>query len=381
VKLLRNFPVQKIVSVAVVAVVLVLVLGVSVVLAMKWVTISWTTKVPMGEVDRRIRKVPSDAPRDKVYETVKAYEEEALGTLKAATRTEIAARVLAPIQRVMVRAGQRVNQGDDLIILDRRALETQRSKVAASLKSAEASLDKAKRDFARATQLIKTKNISREQYDEQRARIEVAEANLTYAKQALAEADVQLSYSVIKAPKSGIIVDRLAEEGDMAQPGVPLLILYDPTSLRLEVPVMENLALKLKPGQRLKVRIDALRKGDEPPPTVEATVDEIVPQAEAASRSFLVKVAIPKLPGVFEGMFGRLIIPAGMRRHLCLPTAAIERIGQLEMVDVIRPDGTLERRFVKTGRRGMEGRVEVLSGVEAGEEVLLKPAAKESQLD
>ena len=382
---IKNLPIGKILSTILLTAVMIGVLVVSVVVAMKIVSIdvSWNKRIEPGQQEGKSRKLPKGEPHyfDIVHPVEKEYIEEALGTLKAATRTEISARVLAPIERVMVRAGQRVNQGDELIILDRRALETQRSRAHASLVAAQASLDKAEKDFGRASKLILKKIISKEEYDEAEAQVEVARANLDHAKQALAEADVMLSYSVIKAPKSGIIVDRLAEEGDMAQPGVPLLILYDPTSLRLEVPVMENLAVKLKTGQKLKVKIDALDK------TVFATVDEIVPQAQAASRSFLVKVALPKMPGVFEGMFGRLLIPAGKRRHLCLAADAIERIGQLEMVDVVHDDGTLERRFIKTGRVGMYDkngrplRVEVLSGVEAGEKVLLRtpPATSPSR--
>ena len=372
---MKKLPIWKIVSASVLTLVLIGILVVSVVVAMKWVTVSWTRKIPPGETEQPVRKIADGAKVEEVHEIVQPYFEEALGTLKAATRTEISARVLAPIQRVMARAGQEVKAGDDLVVLDRRTLETSRSQAHASLVSAQASLDKAEKDFARASELIKTRIISKEEYDEVQSRVEVARANLDHAQQALAEADVTVSYSTIKAPKSGIIVDRLAEEGDMAQPGVPLLILYDPTSLRLEVPVMENLAVKLAQGEKLRVRIDALDR------TVDATVDEIVPQAQAASRSFLVKVALPKSPGMFEGMFGRLLIPAGQRRHLCLAADAIERIGQLEMVDVVRDDRTLERRFIKTGRIGRfdaEGRperVEVLSGLAAGEKVLARKAA------
>ena len=76
---------------------------------------------------------------------------------------------------------------------------------------------------------------------------------------------------------------------------------------------------------------------------------------------------------LYEGMFGRLLIPAGQRRHLCLATDAIQQIGQLEFVNVVRPDQTLERRLIKTGRLGMPGRVEVLSGLSAGETVVLQP--------
>jgi multidrug efflux pump subunit AcrA (membrane-fusion protein) len=145
------------------------------------------------------------------------------------------------------------------------------------------------------------------------------------------------------------------------------LEIYDPTSLRLEVPVMENLAIKLKEGDELAVKIDAL---DE---EFVATVDEIVPQAEAASRSFMVKVKLPPSADLFEGMYGRLMIPAGQRLHLCLNAEAIERIGQLEFVYVVDANGkNPERRYIKTGRFGRPGRVEVLSGLKANENVLVR---------
>ncbi|MCH5376444.1 MAG: efflux RND transporter periplasmic adaptor subunit, partial [Planctomycetes bacterium] len=193
------------------------------------------------------------------------------------------------------------------------------------------------------------------------------EAKVRQAEQAVSEAEVNLSYATIEAPQDGMIVDRLAEPGDIAQPGVPLLVLYDPASLRLEVPVMENLAVKMKIGERLTVHIDALDRD------VEGRVDEIVPQAEAASRSFLVKIALSDAEGLYEGMFGRLLIPGGVRRHLCLPTAAIQTLGQLQFVEVVQPnDRTLERHFITTGRLGDPDHVEVLSGLEAGDRVVLQ---------
>ena len=207
--------------------------------------------------------------------------------------------------------------------------------------------------------------VTQAEYDASKARVGVVEAEERRAEQAVAEATFMLSYTKIVAPKSGRVVDRLAEPGDMASPGQPLLTLYDPKTLRLEVPVMESLALKLSSGDKIKVRIDALNR------EFEGTVAQRVPQAEAASRSFLVKVALPEPDKLFEGMFGRLLIPAGQRRHLCLPTSAIRTIGQLQFVDLVRPDDTLERRFIRTGRRGFPGKIEVLSGVEAGEVVLL----------
>jgi RND family efflux transporter MFP subunit len=310
--------------------------------------------------------LPSDAVVEPVHEIEQPYVEEAIGTLKAASRTQISSRVLAHIKAINVTSGSQVAEGDVLIQLDHRDLQAKRSEAEAAVVAAEAALRRAKSDYERAARLQQSRTISREEFERTREQQEVAAANLNAARQKLEQMDVMLSYTTIRAPKDGVIVDRLAEPGDMARPGEPLLVLYAPGSLRLEVPVMENLRKRISLGDKLRVHIDAYNRD------VEATVEEIVPQADAASRSFLVKLALPATDDLFEGLFGRVYIPAGARRHLCLNTAAVETIGQLEFVTVVEDDGTLERRMIKTGRLGRPGRIEVLSGLKAGERVLVK---------
>ena len=344
------------------------------VLVIGWMSGMFDEKIPPGRSDETGRRVEPPGKNDiyEVQEVVKQYNEEAVGTLKSSSRTEISSRVMAPINRVLVSAGQTVRQGDTLIVLDSREMETRLSQSQASLVSAQAAVQRAENDYARAVKMIKGKIISQAEMDQTTANVEVARANLNHAKQAVTEAKVLLSYTTITAPKDGMIVDRLAEQGDMARPGVPLLILYDPATLRLEVPVMENLAIRMKPGDELLVTIDALNNRP-----IKAVIDEIVPQAEAASRSFLVKVKLPRYEDLFEGMSGRLTIPVDKRRHLCLHTDAIQTIGQLPFVDVVEPDGRIERRFIKVGRFGNPDHREVLSGLKAGERVLLHPKSEQ----
>ncbi|HEY4759286.1 MAG TPA: efflux RND transporter periplasmic adaptor subunit, partial [Thermoguttaceae bacterium] len=218
-----------------------------------WLSGMFHEKIPPGE-EKVVQRTLAEEDKnriDEVHEIYQPYFEEAVGTLKASSRTEISARVMAPINKITVRAGQTVVAGETLIELDSRALETQRSQALASLVAAEAAVRQTENDFRRDMQLYQKKNISQSQYDQSQTNYEVAKAKLNVAKQAVAETEVMLSYTVIKAPKSGIVVDRLAEVGDMAKPGVPLLVIYDPTSLRLEVPVMEDLAMKLEIGQKL----------------------------------------------------------------------------------------------------------------------------------
>jgi len=343
------------------------------VLVVAWLADLMTEKIQPGQ-NAVSTKNAEPEPGNGLYtvrEVFKDYTAEAVGTLKASRRTEISSRLLAPIDVINVRAGQTVNDGDVLVELDRRALETELRQARASVAAAKAALARSENDYARAIQLLAKKVISRAEMDNATAGVEVNRAKLDQARQSENEANVMLSYTTIRAPKNGMVVDRLAEPGDMVQPGEPLLILYDPTSLRLEVPVMENLAVGLKPGDELTVQIDARDKR-----RVLATIDEIVPQAEAASRSFLVKVRLPRSEDLFEGMFGRLIIPIGKRRHLCIDTDAIETIGQLQFVDVVGQNGTLERRLIKTGRYGDANHREVLSGLNVGERVLLKGTHK-----
>jgi len=346
-------------------------LGVLVVV-IAWLAGMMVEKIEPGPSDVAVRRLDPKQEHKfyEVKEVTKQYVAEAVGTLKSARRTEISARVLAPIERIAVSAGQTVQAGDKLVELDRRALQTRLSQAQASLVAAQAALRQAESDYKRAVQLYQKKVISQAEMDRSTANVEVSQAKLNHAQQAVSEAEVMLSYTTIKAPKVGMIVDRLADEGDMARPGEPLLILYDPATLRLEVPVMENLAIKLKPGDELVVQIDALDNRQ-----VKAVIDEIVPQAEASSRSFLVKVKLRRSEDLFEGMFGRLKIPVGTRRHLCLHTAAVHTIGQLQFVDVIESDGddvTLQRRFIRVGRYGDPDHREVLSGLKAGERVLLE---------
>jgi RND family efflux transporter MFP subunit len=332
--------------------------------AIAWIAGVFEEKIPPAETTAS-RRMLDGQPTDIVQEIEKDTIEEAVGTLKAASRSVISSQILATIKEIKVSAGDFVNLGDLLVTLDTRELDARVNQAQESLVAATAATREAESDFERNERLYRQQAVSRREYEESDRNLQVAQANQRRADQAINEAKALLSYSQITAPKTGRIVDRSAEPGDMAQPGSPILTLYDSQSLRLETPVLEHLAVKLRVGQNLTVHVDSIDQ-DFP-----AEIDEIVPQADAASRSFLVKASIQRSEGLYEGMYGRLRIPAGSRRHLCLATEAIQRIGQLEFVDVVTADQTLQRRLIKTGRLGMPGRIEVLSGLEAGETVVL----------
>lgn len=339
------------------------------VLTIGWLSGMFEHKVEPGQTERSVPRLSNEAT-DVVHSIEKATIEEAIGTLKASSRTVVASKVMATIDQVNVAAGDEVEPGQILIHLDDKEYQSRLDQAKRSLDAATANRQQAESQFRRIETLSKQNAASRLEFDAASRDVQVTTADEARMRQSVTELETMLSYTTIIASKRGRIVDRLAEPGDIAQPGAPLLILYDATSLRLEAPVQEQLAVKLKKGDLLTVHVDALERD------YKATIDEIVPQADAPSRSFLVKARLPNSADLYEGMFGRLLIPAGERRHLCLNTDALVQFGQLEYVDVVLADGKLERRFVKTGQLGMPGRQEVLSGLEAGDRVVLHSQSK-----
>lgn len=245
------------------------------------------SKVEPAHVVRPVRKVDG-AATDEVHEVTKPYVEEAVGTLKAATRTAISAKVLAVIEEFKVTAGSQVAVGDVLVRLDSRELEARVQQAKQNLTAAQARRAEADSSFRRIKELRAKNVVPQAEFEQAQAKLEVDQAAEITAEQAVKEAEAHLSYATLTAPKSGRVVERLAQEGDTARPGEPLLTIYDSASLRLEAPVQENLAVRLRLGQPLDVYIDALDR------EIKATIDEIVPQADAPSRSLLVKAAVPR---------------------------------------------------------------------------------------
>jgi RND family efflux transporter MFP subunit len=330
-----------------------------------WMSGAFADKIEPGTVEARFRVASADAPTAVAEEVVVSTFEEAAGTVQAERKTVISSRITALIREVLVRAGGMVSAGDPLIRLDDRDLTTFVEEARRAVEGAAAERAKTDRSLRRAKSLLGQGIVSSGEYEQAEAAFKVADAELARARQALQGADVALSFSILRAPVAGRIIDRLADSGDMALPGKPLLALYDPTALRIEVQVRESLVSGLAIGQSLRVRLAVV---DE---EIEGAVDEIVPQAEAGSRTFLVKVGLPKRAGVYTGMFGRVQIPSGERRRTLIPSSAVERVGQLTFVDALQPDRRIVRRLVTLGPATQDGRVEVLSGLRQEEPFLL----------
>jgi len=299
----------------------------------------------------------------------------AVGTVQPRRKTEIASRLLTTIQEITVNPGDHVVAGQPLVTLDDREIQAQLRETEAAVAGVTADLAVRERDYRRYRQMFAENAVTKEDFDRIEGAFQVTQAQLARAQQQVERIQVMLTYAAIEAPEAGIVSDRFADPGDLAAPGKPLLAIHDPTELELHANVGESLAAHLTLGQKLGVRVDAAHID------TEGMVREIVPRAEAASRSVLVKITLPKPrdpAGVdnqlYIGMFGRLQIPVGQLDRVVVAADAVRQIGQLDVVEVVGEGETLERRYVRPGRR-FEKEIEILSGLRVGERVALPPGS------
>jgi RND family efflux transporter MFP subunit len=291
-----------------------------------------------------------------VYETVPA-------SIEAKQATTISPRILARIEKVHVRAGSLVTQGQLLIELEKSDLQSRVNQAQSQVNSVAARLAEAKLGLDRAADLIGKKLIAQSDMDRAQANHDALVADHLNALQALDEATSALAFASITAPIAGRIVDRFAEPGDTAQPGKSLLSLYNPSSLRVEANVREQLAVSLNEGMVIEVSIPSKNL------VLESSLEEMVPAGNVGSRSFMVKTRLNAVEGLLPGMYAQLKIPAGQQLQLVIPKSSIQVIGQLEIVSV-KSAGQIEKRYIRTGKHLEEDMVEVISGLEEGEAVM-----------
>ncbi len=336
-----------------------------VVFLMLWLIGSFRPKVGAVGSGSVVKRRVGDARLVPVRSLRVPTTESAVGTIRAVYESSVASKILARVVEVRIKAGQKVAKDEVLIRLDDADLKARRQQAEAAAVAARANSDQAKTEFNRIEGLFKQNAAAKIEFERATTALKDAEAKLEQANQALREAETNLGYATIVSPLTGVVVDKKVESGDTVTPGQVLATLYDPTHMQLVASVRESLTHRLRVGQTIGVQIESLGK------TCEGQVSEIVPEAQSASRSFQVKVTGPCPPGMYTGMFGRLLIPLDEEDVLVVPRAAVRHVGQLDIVDVADEAGkTLRRRSVQLGRIFGDD-VQVLSGLRAGEKVAL----------
>jgi RND family efflux transporter MFP subunit len=328
-----------------------------------------------------------DVPVIKIQEQPAPDTFTTVGTVRASRSAQLAAQVMGSITAVNVREGDPVRQGQVLVAIDdaqaRAGVDQAQAGLAAAgheLAGAEADLALAQATFNRLQTLYDKKSLSMQEYDEIKARLqsatahrETARSNRAQSAAALEQARTAMGHARLRAPFDGLVTERRVDPGALATPGMPLLTIEARGLYRLEATVDERDLKYVHVGASVPVTMDAATSDG---PAVNGRVAQIVPAADAASRSFLVKIDLPENKNLRSGSFGRAAFTRGTRQAILVPQAAVIERGQLQSIYVLTDQNIATLRYVTLGAEKEKQR-EVLSGLSSGETIVAAPAGRE----
>jgi RND family efflux transporter MFP subunit len=323
--------------------------------------------------------------------SVKPLLYEAVGTVKPRSAGTLSSKVTGNVIEIRVKEGDKVRKGEVLAVLDSRKIVAQLRQAEAGLAEARkaetaahaareaalASAAQAASAYDRARKLLAGEAMTKEGFEaaearqkETRATLSQAEAMLEVAQyrvkqsQAAAEAVmVTEKDTLIQAPYDGRVTTKMVEVGDLASPGSPILSLEAAEGFQVELILPESYI-----GQKVNLMIPAL--SDQ---TQESIVETIIPQADAQSRTFYLKVGLSKNGSLKPGLFARVMVPVGEEHVLLIPASAALQRGQLTAVYMVTPEGIARFRLIRTGRT-FDEKVEVVTGLEPGARFVVSPS-------
>ena len=272
---------------------------------------------------------------------------ELTGTVQAAERAAISAKVSGVVSRVAVTLGSTVAAGEVLVTLEA-------GEITARLRQAEAQLAQAKRHLERDRGLLARNAATPDAVRTMADQFAIAQA-------AHQEARSMLAYTTITAPFAGVITAKRVNAGALATPGTVLLELEDNRRLQVRTALPESLIARVRLGDRLTVHVPAA--GFE----AAATVAEIGPASDPGSRTGAVTLDLPAAADLRSGQFARVRVPGASAIALLVPESTVVPAGQMDRVFVIEGD-TARLRLVRTGQR-RDGLIEILAGLDPGEMV------------
>jgi multidrug efflux system membrane fusion protein len=320
-----------------------------------------------------------------VTSTAEAGSSSLEAVVEAVRQTTLSAQVPGAIVAVLVRAGDRVQAGQALVRIDARAAQQNVAGSAAQVEAAQAALNVAATELERQKQLLQMQYISQAALDRAQAQWLAAQAQVKALQAQTRSAEMQSGFHVLNAPYSGVVSEMSATLGDMAMPGRPLLVMHDPSALRVVAAVpqtmLPGLADKLAAVRYEIPGLPALSgQTNQRAPAQTQLLPTIDPATHTAQIRLMLPAGSPGMTGITPGMFARVWLPAtpvaakGSSEQLFLPAAAIVRRGEMTGVYVVDAQGQPRLRQVRLGRATGD-RVEVLSGVSKGEQVLADPKA------
>ena len=288
----------------------------------------------------------AQAPRERVFD----------GTVEAVNRATMSAQTSGRIAEVYFDVDDYVEAGQAIVRFTNLEQQAALASAEAALSEAVARQKQSDEDFRRVEGLFNSGSSSKREYDQATAARDAAIARVAAARSAIATAEQQLEYTLVRAPYAGIVTERFVEVGESIAVGQPLMSGLSLESLRVVVDIPQHVAARVREFQTAFILTDAAR--------IPAAKLTIFPFADSTSNTFTVRIELP--PGQFDlypGMFVKASFVVGDEERLLVARSALIRRSEVSGVYVVNEDNEVRFRQVRVG--GVFGdRVEILAGLE-----------------
>lgn len=268
------------------------------------------------------------------------------GSVTSDHRVAISTRISGYVLDLDVREGDRVEKGQLLARID--PVEARQALI-----QAQADLNNAEAELRRYEELFREGAETKQKVERVRLRYKLAASQVKQASN-------RLSYSEIRSPVAGIVVEKRLSKGALAAPGAAILVLEDPTSLLVETHVSEQFVDGIHVGDTVAVEV-AVRQRSLP-----GSVRQVVQAADAVSHQFLIKIALHEYDGIRPGMYARIGFVTGSRKALLVPEQAIIEQAGLHGIYIVDAQDRARYRQIRIGRV-RDGKAEVLAGLHEGD--------------
>ncbi len=302
----------------------------------------------------------------------------ASGKIEAENSANLSTRMMGYVTKVHVKVGQKVGAGQLLVSINNTDLHAKKAQVDASILQATAAFNNAKKDYDRFVNLYAQQSASQKELDDMTARYEMTKATLEGARQMRNEVMAQFSYSNITAPFSGEITNTFVKDGDMANPGMPLVGIEGASRLQVTAMVSESDISSITSGMAVKVIVKSLNK------EVAGKVSEVSGSAKNTGGQYLVKVNLNQIDkSILSGMFVNVQFPVENKKEstnlvfdkVMVPESALVKQGQLTGIYTVGNGNTAILRWLRVGK-AFGDQVEVLSGLSANESYIVSADGK-----
>jgi membrane fusion protein (multidrug efflux system) len=291
------------------------------------------------------------------------------GSLEPNQSSNVASEGAGKVVKTFLERGSRVKKGEVIARLDASAAALAAAEASASAQTSKTQARHAKLECERAEKLFAERVISRAEYDQAKASCDSAGSSASAANARAARASKEVSDAVIRAPFSGVVMERFVSVGEYVMPGTKIARIVEVDPMRIELGVPEIASGKIAQDQTLRFEVASL-----PGRALSAKVRYVGPALEDRSRNLTVEAIVDHPDtALLPGMFATTRVAVGTERALAIPESAVGGDSSSPRVFVVSSD-RIEERVVSLGEHDA-GQVEVNKGLANGERVVNRPGA------